>query len=130
MRFHFLRNRIFLEKRRAQMQFSQTKIYRKTMDLIDLSQIILRDLPSGYGFLADQLRRAASSIPLNFAEGYGKRTPKEQRRFFMIARGSTNEVAAILDVGLRLKIINKTYYHEGMELCDHLARMLTCFRRF
>ena len=112
------------------MQFSQTKIYSKTMALIDLSQTILRDLPSGYGFLADQLRRAASSIPLNFAEGYGKRTPKEQRRFFMIARGSTNEVAAILDVGLRLNIINKQHYHEGMELCDHLARMLTCFRRF
>jgi four helix bundle protein len=112
------------------MQFSQTKIYVKTMTLIDLSQTILLDLPFGYGFLADQLRRAASSIPLNFAEGYGKRTPKEQRRFFMIARGSTNEVAAILDVGLRLRVIAKDKYEEGMELCDHLARMLTRFRRF
>ena len=112
------------------MQFSQTKIYIKTLDLIDLSQTILRDLPLGYGFLADQLRRAASSIPLNFAEGYGKRTPKEQRRFFMIARGSTNEVAAILDVGLHLSVIAKEQYEEGMELCDHLARMLTRFRRF
>ena len=112
------------------MQFSQTKIYLRTMDLIDLSQTILRDLPLGYGFLADQLRRAASSIPLNFAEGYGKRTPKEQRRFFMIARGSTNEVAAILDVGCRLGVITKDKHEHGMELCDHLARMLTRFRRF
>tara|TARA_B100000959_G_C14677903_1_gene499329 strand:- start:358 stop:696 length:339 start_codon:yes stop_codon:yes gene_type:complete len=112
------------------MQFSQTKIYEKNMDLVALSQAILRDLPSGYGFLADQLRRAVSSIPLNFAEGYGKRTPKEQRRFFMIARGSTNEVAAILDVGLRLRVIAKDKHKEGMELCDHLARMLTRFRRF
>ena len=112
------------------MQFSQTKIYSKTMALIDLSQTILRDLPCGYGFLADQLRRAASSIPLNFAEGYGKRTPKEQRRFFMIARGSTNEVAAILDVGYRLGVITKEQHEQGMELCDHLARMLTRFRRF
>ena len=111
------------------MQFSQTKIYRKTMDLIDLSQIVLRDLPLGYGFLAEQLRRAASSIPLNFAEGYGKRTPKEQRRFFMIARGSTNEVAAILDVGYRLGVITKDKHEQGMELCDHLTRMLTRFRR-
>ena len=112
------------------MQFSQTKIYLKTLNLIDLSQIILRDLPLGYGFLADQLRRAASSIPLNFAEGYGKRTPKEQRRFFMIARGSTNEVAAILDVGCHLGVITKEQHEHGMELCDHLARMLTRFRRF
>ena len=105
------------------MQFSQTKIYLRTMDLIDLSQTILRDLPSGYGFLAGQLRRAASSIPLNFAEGYGKRTPKEQRRL-------TNEVAAILDVGCRLGVITKDKHEHGMELCDHLARMLTRFRRF
>ena len=111
------------------MQFSQTKIYNKTMALIDLSQTILRDLPCGYGFLADQLRRAVSSIPLNFAEGYGKRTPKEQRRFFMIARGSTNEFAAILDVGYRLGVITKDKHKQGMELCDHLARMLTRFRR-
>ena len=112
------------------MQFSHTKIYRKTMALIDLSQTILLDLPLGYGFLADQLRRATASIPLNFAEGCGKRTPKEQRRFFMMARGSTNEVAAILDVGLRLRVITKDKHEEGMELCDHLARMLTRFRRF
>ncbi len=89
------------------MQFSQTKIYVKTMNLVDLSQTILLDLPFGYGFLADQLRRAASSIPLNFAEGYGKRTPKDQRRFFIIARGSTNEVAALLAVGLHLRVIAK-----------------------
>jgi four helix bundle protein len=103
------------------------------LDIKDIVSIAINNqidlVHPGYGFLADQLRRAVSSIPLNFAEGYGKRTPKEQRRFFMIARGSTNEVAAILDVGLRLNIINKQHYHEGMELCDHLARMLTCFRR-
>ena len=111
------------------MQFSQTKIYIKSLDLIDLSQRVLHALPLGYGFLADQLRRAAASIPLNFAEGYGKRTPKEQRRFFMIARGSTNEVAAILDVCLHLSIISQDRYEQGMELCDHLARTLTRFRR-
>jgi hypothetical protein len=32
------------------MQFPQTKIYRKTMNLIDLSRTILRDLPLGYGY--------------------------------------------------------------------------------
>jgi four helix bundle protein len=48
------------------------------------------------GPLRDQLNRAASSIVLNLAEGRGKQTPKDQRRFFSIAMGSVRECQAIL----------------------------------
>ena len=46
--------------------------------------------------LKDQLVRASSSISLNLAEGYGKSTYKDQRRFFHIAFGSLRESQAIL----------------------------------
>lgn len=48
--------------------------------------------------LKDQLLRAASSVPLNLAEGSGKRSPKDRRRFYDIAWGSLNEVSAIIDL--------------------------------
>lgn len=48
--------------------------------------------------LKDQLLRAASSVVLNLAEGDGKRTSKDRRRFFEIAWGSLQEVTAILDL--------------------------------
>lgn len=48
--------------------------------------------------LKDQLLRAASSVVLNLAEGSGKRSPKDRRKFYDIAWGSLNEVTAIIDI--------------------------------
>lgn len=111
------------------MQFDNTRIYARSLELIDVTRQILGRFPSGYGFLADQLRRAASSVPLNFAEGYGRATLREQRRFFIIARGSASEVAAILDVARGFGIVTDSDYANARDICDHLARMLTKFRR-
>ncbi|MCM2322840.1 MAG: four helix bundle protein [Oligoflexia bacterium] len=49
-------------------------------------------------FLQDQLLRASSSVALNTAEGSGKRTPQEQRRFYGIALGSLRECEAIIEL--------------------------------
>ena len=48
--------------------------------------------------LRDQLHRAAASIALNLAEGYGRQTLADQRRFFAIALGSVRECQAVLDL--------------------------------
>jgi four helix bundle protein len=41
--------------------------------------------------LTSQLRRAASSIPSNFVEGFRKRTKPDKLRFYNIAQGSADE---------------------------------------
>ena len=46
--------------------------------------------------LYDQLYRASSSICLNLAEGYGKPTFKDQRKFYFISMGSLRECEAII----------------------------------
>lgn len=48
--------------------------------------------------LRDQLLRASSSIALNTAEGSGKRTAPDQRRFYGMALGSLRECEAILEL--------------------------------
>lgn len=50
-------------------------------------------------FLLDFLRRAASSITLNLAEGYDRKTTADRKHFFTIAFGSLRESVAICDLG-------------------------------
>ena len=48
--------------------------------------------------LKDQLLRAASSIALSLAEGRGKGTLPDQKRYFQIAFGSIRECQAVFDL--------------------------------
>jgi len=109
------------------MFFDRTRIYPRTLELVDLSREVIACLPPGYSFLADQLRRAATSVALNFAEGCGKETKRDRRRYFMASRGSAYEVAAVLDVGERLGVVASDAQQRGRHICDHLAAMLTRF---
>jgi four helix bundle protein len=47
-------------------------------------------------FLKDQLMRASASVAMNLAEGSGKFSPKDQRRYYSISLGSLREVQAVL----------------------------------
>jgi four helix bundle protein len=58
-------------------------------------------LPS---YLKDQGLRAASSVVLNLAEGSGKDSPADRRRFYQIAMGSTRELQSILDLADRVPV--------------------------
>ena len=110
------------------MHHRKTEIYRQTLELLRLCRLTVESLPPGYAFLSDQLRRASSSILLNFAEGNGKSTPKERRRFFRIAKASAYEVAAIFDTAQSFAPIKKTQTQNGADLCDHIAAMLSKYR--
>ena len=69
------------------------------MDLVaDVYRLATR-LPSveRYG-VATQVRRAALSIPLNIAEGFGRKSRRELARFLTIAEGSLREVQTLLEV--------------------------------
>ncbi len=73
----------------------------------------------------DQLLRASQSIPLNIAEGNGKSTEGERRRFFEIARASTLECAAIQDVLEVCGALSPTENADAKKLLDRIVAMLT-----
>ena len=73
----------------------------------------------------DQWLRAAQSIPLNIAEGNGKRSLKDRSRFFDIARGSALECSAIQDVLLISGAISKKTSDSIKANLKRIVAMLT-----
>jgi four helix bundle protein len=72
----------------------------------------------------DQLDRAATSIPLNLAEGNGKFSRRDRARFFDIARGSALEAAASLDVLVSRKVITQAQVVPAKEQLVQIVNML------
>ena len=98
--------------------------YKAAIEFLALSVTVLDHFPRGQGSMADQLRRAALSIPLNIAEGYGKRGDNDRARFYDIARGSAHECGAILDAAKVLKIVDNEVYEKGKVLLVRVVSML------
>ncbi len=76
------------------------------------------------GDVKDQLDRAATSIPLNIAEGNGKYTPKDRCRFLDIAHGSALECAASLDILVAKGRLKPGDIRPGKESLQIIVRML------
>ena len=73
----------------------------------------------------EQLLRASQSVPLNIAEGNGKSTEGERRRFFEIARGSALECAAVQDVLEVCGALSAEENADAKRLLDRIVVMLT-----
>jgi four helix bundle protein len=71
-----------------------------------------------------QLRRASLSIVLNIAEGSGRNSKADKKNFFVIARGSTFECVAILDVLKDENIMGEEVFGQFYNMAEELSKML------
>ena len=106
------------------LNFQKLDVYQCATTYLALSPKLAAQIPRGYGELADQLRRAALSIPLNIAEG-SSRFSADGARFYGIARGSALESVAVLDAMESLGFATETDTARGKELLERVVSMLT-----
>jgi four helix bundle protein len=109
------------------MSFGHEKldVYRLAIEYVGWAFRLCERLKGQHSNIKDQLLRAAQSIPLNIAEGNGKATEGERRRFFEIARGSARECGAAQDV---LEVCGGLTIQENQDakkVLDRIAAMLT-----
>ena len=73
--------------------FKELQVWRKGHEMTVAVYAVTKGFPSDERFgLTSQLRRSASSISSNIAEGCVRRSDREMARFLQIARGSASEV--------------------------------------
>ncbi len=100
-------------------------VYRLSIDYVAQSFAIARQLRGLHRHARDQWFRAAQSIPLNIAEGNGKRSLKDRNRFLDIARGSALECASIQDVLAATDGIDDESHGELKRILRRIVSMLT-----
>ena len=67
-------------------------------------------------YICDQLARASFSIVLNIAEGSGKSSNNDRKKYFTIARGSVFECVAVLDILREQEKISIDVYELNLKL--------------
>ncbi len=111
-------------------RFKNFPVYEEIRIFIKDAYILASKLPKQEQFeLASQLRRAATSVLLNLAEGSMRGSDAELNRFILISIGSISEIVAILDICLDQKYIDSSIYNEYMLKCESLIKQLYGFKR-
>jgi four helix bundle protein len=85
---------------------------------------LVKQMPRGYGPLADQMRRALLGSYLQLTEA-AARDGADRRNRFRCARGECNEAAAAVEAAMALGLVPADEANVVLVLLDRLAAMLT-----
>ena len=100
-------------------------VWNKSVALAKVVYQICKSLPPEEKYaLADQLKRASISVASNIAEGYGRQSTNDYKRFLSIALGSVYEIETQLQIAFELQMINKETFSSAIELANEINRMI------
>jgi len=100
-------------------------VWQKGMQLAEACYRLTRPFPREELFgMTSQIRRAATSIPANVAEGWGREGTREYIRFLRIAQGSLKELETHLILCQRVELTSTESVKPLLALCNEVGRML------
>ncbi|MGO9470579.1 MAG: four helix bundle protein [Isosphaeraceae bacterium] len=112
----------------ARSNFETLEVYRLSEEVADeVWGIVVAWLPLARDTIGKQLIRSADSIGANIAEGAGRGSFPDNRRFIRYARGSLNETRHFLRRAFRRNLMNKDMVCRLRPLLDELAPRLNAY---
>ncbi len=113
---------------KAMNSYKDLTVWQKSVELIVEIYRLTGLFPKNelYG-LTSQIRRAATSIPANIAEGYARKHRQEYTQFIRIAFGSGAELETHLFVAKKLAFIEEKEFNKSEALLVEVMKMLKKF---
>ena len=104
-------------------------VWKKSIQLVKMAYVFTKHFPKDeiYG-LVSQIRRSATSIPANIAEGRSRNTKKEFLNFLRIAYGSLAEMETHFIVAFELEMVTQSELDEILSKSSEIGRMLNGLR--
>jgi four helix bundle protein len=110
----------------GQLAYKDLIVWQKSMDFANavISVIEVLDTPRKHYRLFEQLEAAATSIPMNIAEGKGRNSRKEFVHFLHVSRGSFYETLTLLEIFLMRGWLTSETFQELEHQSIEIAKML------
>ena len=108
--------------------FQQLEIWQRSHQLTLKVYSATKTFPKEelYG-LTSQMRRSASSIPTNIAEGCGRDSTSELKRFLVIAAGSCSELQYQFILSKDLNYLSETLFKELFDEIVQIRKMIHAY---
>jgi four helix bundle protein len=107
--------------------YSDLVVWQKSHNVVLEVYRISKHFPKEEIFgLTSQLRRAATSIPANIAEGFARKGIKDKLRFYNIAAGSLSEVSYYL---LLSKELGYAETSDIIDKVEEIGKMLNSYTK-
>lgn len=109
-----------------QLKHKSLNVYASVTELVNEVYKLSIQLPPDEKFnMVQQIRRAASSVKLNLAEGCTRKSVAERKRYLVVSRGSVVEIDAVLEVVIDLNYVKKDSLERIGELLNKCFAMLS-----
>ena len=126
MYFHILYFLLFISSRMR--NFQELLVWQKSHELTLKIYQVSGSFPKEEVFgLSSQIRRSASSIPTNIAEGCGRNSNAEMKRFLVISTGSCSELEYQIMLAKDLGYLSDTLFKELPENVITIRKMIHSF---
>lgn len=100
-------------------------VWQKAMEFVEAVYLLSREFPADERFaLTNQLRRAAVSVPSNIAEGEGRFSKPDFKRFLSMALGSLREAETQIEIAIRLTYCDRDAAGRAILLADEVGRLI------
>jgi four helix bundle protein len=110
--------------------YQDLDVWKRGMTLAEMAYKLTKAFPKDELFgMTSQIRRAASSIPANIAEGWGRQGTKEFQQFLRIAQGSLRELETHLLLSQRVGITSNDQIQPMTTEATILSKQLVALQR-